>query len=107
MSFFKKQQCLKKMGLCFLIDKKKLSGDPYHIALGLAIGVFVAINPTMPFHTIFVLALAILLRASKPDALIGVWASNPFTMVFLYLACFKTGCFFPGTLHTHWYQLNY
>ena len=73
---------------------KTLNGDPHYIALGFAIGVFVAVTPTVPFHTVLAVALAFLLRASKPAALISVWISNPFTVVFLYLASYKAGYLF-------------
>lgn len=79
---------------------KKLNGDPHYVAFGLAIGVFIAITPTIPFHTILAIALAILLKASKPAAILGVWISNPVTMVFLYIACYKAGhLFFGGSVH--------
>ncbi len=81
----------------YLNKIKELHGDPHYVALGLAIGIFVAITPTIPFHTILAVALAVLLKASKPAAILGVWASNPFTVVFLYYACYKTGfLFFEG-----------
>ena len=81
--------------LADLVEKiKKLQGDPHYVAFGMAIGVFVALTPTIPFHSILAVVLAILLRASKPAALIGVWVSNPVTVVFFYLACYKTGYFF-------------
>jgi len=84
-----------KKKIASFVDKvKKLNGDPHYVAFGMAIGVFVAITPTIPFHTIMAIALAILLRASKPAAILGVWLSNPFTVVFLYFACYKTGHFF-------------
>ncbi len=73
---------------------KKLNGDPHYVAFGMAIGVFVAITPTIPFHTILAITLAVLLKASKPAAILGVWISNPFTVLFLYFACYKTGHFF-------------
>lgn len=82
---------------------KALNGDPHYIALGMAIGVFIAITPTIPFHTAIAIGLAFLLKASKPAAILGVWVSNPFTVVFLYFACYKTGYLFfdvgAGTLN--------
>ncbi len=90
-----------KSKIAFLIQKiKKLHGDPHYVAFGMAIGVFVAITPTIPFHTIIAIALAVLFKASKPAAIIGVWVSNPFTVVFLYFACYKTGhLFFEDSLN--------
>lgn len=85
---------VKKKAALFIEKIKRLNGDPHYIALGMAIGVFIAITPTMPFHTILAITLALFLKASKPAAVIGVWVSNPFTVVFLYLACYKVGYFF-------------
>jgi len=84
-----------KKKIAFFVEKiKKLHGDPHYVALGMAIGVFTAITPTIPFHTILAIALAFLLKASKPAAILGVWVSNPLTLVFLYIACYKVGHFF-------------
>jgi len=57
----------------------------------MAIGIFVAATPTIPFHTLIAVTLAFLLKGSKPAAAIGVWASNPLTMPFLYLGAYKMG----------------
>lgn len=78
----------------FVEKVKKLHGDPHYIALGMGLGVFVAITPTIPFHTILVLILAFMFKASKAAAILGVWVSNPFTVVFLYVACYKAGFIF-------------
>jgi len=81
-----------KNKIAFFVDKiKKLHGDPHYVAFGMAIGVLIAITPTMPFHTIAAVTLALFFNASKPAAIIGVWISNPFTVVFLYFACYKAG----------------
>lgn len=63
---------------------KKLNGDPHYIGLGMTIGVFVAITPTIPFYTVLAIVPAILLKASKLAAIPGVWISNLLmTAVFL------------------------
>ena len=76
---------------------KQLQGDPHNIALGMGIGVFVAVTPTIPFHTAIALFLAWIAKGSKTAAILGVWVSNPLTVIFLYLACYKVGLFFMGT----------
>ena len=75
---------------------KELHGDPHYVAIGMAIGVFVSITPTIPFHTIIAVCLAIIFRGSKTAAAIGVWFSNPLTIPILYLASFKTGVLLFG-----------
>lgn len=70
---------------------KKLQGEPRYIAMGMAIGVFIGITPTIPFHTVIALALAFILKGSKPAAAIGVWIANPLTIPIFYVGSFKAG----------------
>lgn len=70
---------------------KELQGDPRYIATGMAIGVFVGVTPTIPFHTIIAIALAFILKGSKPAAVIGAWFANPVTIPFFYMGSFKLG----------------
>ena len=70
---------------------KKLQGDPRYIATGMAIGVFVGVTPTIPFHTLIAIALAFVFRGSKPAAAIGVWFANPITIPLFYIGSFKLG----------------
>jgi uncharacterized protein (DUF2062 family) len=70
---------------------KKLQGDPGYIAMGMAIGVFVGVTPTIPFHTVIAVALAFVLKGSKPAAAIGVWFANPVTIPIFYIGSFKLG----------------
>jgi uncharacterized protein (DUF2062 family) len=76
---------------------KNFSGDPHFVALGMAIGVFVAATPTMPFQTVVAVTLAYFLRSSKAAAAIAVWLSNPITFPVFYLASYKVGTLFFGT----------
>ena len=70
---------------------KELQGDPRYIATGMAIGVFVGVTPTIPFHTLIAIALAFVFRGSKPAAAIGVWFANPVTIPLFYIGSFKVG----------------
>ncbi len=70
---------------------KQLNGDPHYVALGMAIGVFISVTPTIPFHTVIALALAFILRGSKAAAAIGVWFSNPVTIPFFYKGSYDVG----------------
>ncbi len=85
---------LKQQVRRFIDRFKKLQGDPHYVAMGIGIGVFVSITPTIPFHTVIAVALAFILRGSKPAAVVGVWFSNPITIPFFYLGSYKTGLFF-------------
>lgn len=75
----------------FIKRAKTLRGDPHYVAMGMAIGVFISITPTIPFHTVIAVALAFVLKGSKPAAVIGVWFSNPITIPFFYLGCYRVG----------------
>jgi len=73
---------------------KRLEGDPHFIALGFAIGVFVGMTPTIPFHTVLAVVLAFLFKGSKAAAAIGVWFSNPVTIPLFYFLSYRVGTFF-------------
>jgi uncharacterized protein (DUF2062 family) len=80
----------------FIRQLKELRGKPHEISLGVAIGVFIGITPTIPFHMILAVFLAILLRASKLAAALGVWIANPLTIPFFYYASYRLGLFVLG-----------
>jgi len=80
----------------FIKTFKTLQGDPHYIAVGMAVGIFVSITPTIPFHTVLAIALAFILRGSKPAAAIGVWFCNPITLPLFYMGSYKAGMFIFG-----------
>lgn len=80
----------------FIDNAKKLQGDPHYVAVGMAIGVFIGITPTIPLHTVIAVALAFVLRGSKPAAIIGVWVANPITIPLFYWASYEIGMFLLG-----------
>jgi len=84
----------------FIKKAKRLQGNPNFIAKGIAIGVFVGITPTIPFHTAIAIVLAFILKASKPAAVIGVWAGNPVTIPFTYMGSYKIGKLLIGNAMT-------
>jgi len=69
----------------------RLEGDPEYVAKGMAIGVLVGFTPTIPFHTILCVIMAIVLRGSKAAAVLGAWINNPFTLPLFYWISYKTG----------------
>ena len=72
---------------------RRLQEDPRKIAGGMALGVFIGITPTIPFHTVATLSLAALLRVSPVTAFLGIQIGNPLTAPALYLAAYKVGQF--------------
>ncbi len=75
----------------FYMRFRQLKGDPQKIALGMALGVFIAFTPTIPFHMILTLALSHIFRISRVAALMGVWISNPLTIPPMYYFSFVIG----------------
>jgi uncharacterized protein (DUF2062 family) len=101
----KKDPGIKKLSYCHLKQRvqsfvtrfKELPGSPDHIAKGMAAGIFVGTTPTIPFHTLLAIALAIILGGSKRAAAVGVWLGTPI-VPFLYLSSYKVGTFFLSDL---------
>lgn len=88
---------LSKPNLRELVDRvKNLKGDPHYVAMGMAIGVFIGITPTMPFHTVIAVSLAFILRGSKAAAALGVWFCNPITAPLFYWGSYKVGMYLLG-----------
>jgi len=69
-----------------------LRGTPENIAFSLAIGIFVGVTPTIPFHTIIIIFLVFILRSNFTAAWLGSWlVSNPLTIPFFYLSQYELG----------------
>ncbi|HKI70697.1 MAG TPA: DUF2062 domain-containing protein, partial [Verrucomicrobiae bacterium] len=66
---------------------------PHRIALGVAVGIFVAWTPTVGFQMILTIILATLLRANKLVGIPFVWISNPFTLGVIYYPNYLLGKF--------------
>jgi uncharacterized protein (DUF2062 family) len=70
----------------------RLKGDPGMLARGVAVGSFIGITPTIPFHTILVLFFALLFRGSKVAGILASWlVSNPLTFFLQYYLSWKIG----------------
>ena len=74
-----------------------LHGSPEQIALGAAIGVLVALSPTIGLQMIIAAFIATAVNASRPAAVIPVWITNPLTIPPVYAFTYYVGSFFwPG-----------
>jgi uncharacterized protein (DUF2062 family) len=74
----------------------RLRGDPHHLALGMALGIFTGMLPILPFQTALAVTLAIFFNGSKIAAAIGTWVTNPLSWGFLYLYTYKIGAWILG-----------
>jgi hypothetical protein len=70
---------------------RRLQDSPHKLAAGMALGVFIGVTPTVPFHTVAALGLAALLRVSPVTAFLGIQICNPLTIPPFYLAAYKAG----------------
>lgn len=69
-----------------------LKGEPVQIAAGVAIGVFVGVTPTIPFHTGIIALIALVFRQNVTAGYLGAWIiSNPLTVPLLYLSQYELG----------------
>lgn len=69
----------------------RLRESPECIARGLALGVFAGFFPLLGLQTLVGLGLATVFRGHKLTAVLGTWASNPFTYVPIFALNFKVG----------------
>jgi uncharacterized protein (DUF2062 family) len=84
----------------------RLRGRPHVLARGVAIGTFIGITPTIPFHTILALLLALVLRGSKVAALLStVIVSNPVTLVPQYYLSWQIGNWLTPKKHS-WEEVS-
>ena len=65
--------------------------DAKELAGGFAVGVFFSFTPLLSLHMALALLVAILFRLSKVAAVAGAWVNNPYTMPFVFYACFRLG----------------
>jgi len=76
----------------FLTLKVLHTDDPPHaVALGVAIGIFVAFLPLVGVQTVVAIAVAALLRANKVVCVPLVWITNPITLGPIYAGCIWVG----------------
>ncbi len=85
---------------------KRMHGDPAVLARGVALGTFVGITPTIPLHTITIVCLSPLLRASPFAAIVAsLIVSNPLTIPLEYFASWKIGTMITG-FTIPWTEVN-
>lgn len=73
---------------------RRLSGlraSPHEIALGCAAGAFASITPLLGVQTLLAIAIAALLRASVPAAVIGTFVGNPLSWPFIWASTYAMG----------------
>src|SRR5690606_26705234 len=66
------------------------------VALGTAIGVFLAFTPTVGLQMVLAAVIATAVRGSRAAAVLPVWISNPLTFVPIYGCTYWVGRRFVG-----------
>lgn len=70
----------------------RLKGNPSVLARGVAVGTFIGITPTIPFHVILALIFSVLFRGSKVAAVLATFiVSNPLTFLPQYYFSWQIG----------------
>ncbi len=74
---------------------------PHQIALGGAIGAFIAFTPTFGVQMIIGFAAATAFKCSRFAAIVLTYISNPFTVVPVYMFTYSTGAWLLGQKPLH------
>ncbi|WP_409361732.1 DUF2062 domain-containing protein [Bartonella heixiaziensis] len=69
----------------------RISATPHKVALGFAIGIFLACSPLFGMHIILAIFFSWLLRGNFAAAIIGTIFSNPLTFLLIVMADYKVG----------------
>jgi uncharacterized protein len=85
-----------------------LKGEPRAIAMGMAVGVFVGVTPTIPFHTFLIILFGLLWRHNLTAAYMGSWLiSNPLTIPIFYFSQYELGIHILGMTRSHLVLTDY
>lgn len=68
-----------------------INDTPHSIALGVALGMFVALTPTVGLQMLIILVIGTLIKANRIIGVLLVWISNPITMGPMYYSYYWLG----------------
>jgi len=99
---------IKRRGKEFYDRFISLKGEPADIAMGMAIGVFIGVTPTIPFHTAMIIAVGILFKQNITAGYLGSWLiSNPLTIPLFYFSQYELGRLILGLQKSAWALNDY
>lgn len=76
---------MKRWWRYYLLRLRRLRGQPETLALGSAIGVLVGMTPTIPFHTVEIIFICLLVRGNALAGIIVSWiVCNPISFLPIY-----------------------
>ncbi len=83
---------INRLSKFYYLKMLRLQGEPKALALGTAIGVFVGLTPTIPFHTVTIISIAMATRTSAIAGVISSWiVCNPLTYIPIYYFSMRVG----------------
>lgn len=82
-----------RSGRYFLKRILRLSGSPYAVAMGAAVGAGVSLTPFLGFHFLLTFLIAWPLRANLIAAAIATSLGNPLTFPFIWASTYQIGHF--------------
>lgn len=68
-----------------------------NVSTGFALGIFIALTPTIGVQIPLIILAALLLRVNIPVALAASWVTNPLTATIIYSLQYKLGLWLSGT----------
>lgn len=79
------------MGIYYWRRIQRLSGSPYQIAIGFALGAATSMTPLLGFHVGIAVTVTYLLRGNIIAAVIGTAAANPWTLPLIWASTYELG----------------
>ena len=89
-------QRLAKLSKYYWRRMLRVRATPHEVALGCAVGVFVACTPFLGIQMLLAGAIALLLRVSVPAALLGTFVGNPLSWPAIWSASYLAGAWMLG-----------
>lgn|GEM_PF-508498 len=74
-----------------------IRNSPHSLALGVALGLFIGLTPTVGIQMLLVVVIGTLIGANRIIALVLCWISNPLTFLPLYYLFYLLGAWILGT----------
>jgi uncharacterized protein (DUF2062 family) len=74
----------------------RLSGTPYAVAMGSAVGAFVSFTPFIGFHLAMAIAISWLLRGNLVAGALGTFVGNPLTFPAIWAGTYEVGRWMLG-----------
>ena len=79
-----------------LFDPRLWKPTQTSVSAGLAIGIFIALTPTIGVQIPLIILSALFLRVNIPVALAASWVTNPLTAPIIYPLQYQLGLWFSG-----------